>query len=450
MLKKVLISNRGEIAVRIIRACRELGIRCVAVYSTADRHALHTQLADEAVCIGKPAARDSYLHADAILTACKLTGCDALHPGFGFLSEDADFAQQCADCGITFIGPSPEAISLLGDKARAKQTMQAAGVPVIPGSDGAVTSLEEAKRLAADIGYPLLIKASAGGGGRGIRAVHAPEELEAQMRAASEEATACFGNGEVYMEKLMLHPRHVEVQILADSHGNVVHLGERDCSMQRRNQKLLEESPCPILSDTLRQQMGEAAVRAAKQCGFTNAGTVEFLTDGRVFYFMEMNTRIQVEHPVTEAVTGLDLVQAQLLIAAGEPLPVTQAQVERRGHAIECRILAEDPKRDFRPCPGTIVSLHTPGGPGIRIDSAIYQGCVVPPFYDSMLAKLIVHASTREQAIRKMKCALAEFIVEGVDTNIDLQLSLIRSEAFATGNYDTGYLAVHQTEQEAK
>lgn len=441
MLKKVLIANRGEIAVRIIRACRELGIRCVAVYSTADRHALHVQLADQAVCIGKPAARDSYLKANALLTAARITGCDAVHPGFGFLSEDADFARQCREAGLIFVGPSPEAITLLGDKARAKQTMQAARVPVIPGSDGIVADLASAKEIAAKIGYPLLIKASAGGGGRGIRPVYREEELESQMRTASEEAASCFGCADVYMERLLLHPRHVEVQILADSQGNVVHLGERDCSMQRRKQKLMEESPCAILSPALRQQMGDAAVRAAKQCGFTNAGTVEFLTDGKEFFFMEMNTRIQVEHPVTEAVTGIDLVQAQLRIAAGEPLGFTQSDVQIRGHAIECRILAENPAENFRPCPGVIQGLYMPGGPGVRVDSAIYQGCQIPPFYDSMLAKLIVHAPTRAQAIAKMNWALAEFLVDGVDTNIDMQLELIRSDAFRSGTYDTGYLA---------
>lgn len=440
MLNKVLIANRGEIAVRIIRACRELGIRCVAVYSTADRRALHVQLADEAICIGGPAAKDSYLKADALLTACKLTGCDALHPGFGFLSEDAEFAQQCADCGVTFIGPTPEAISLLGDKARAKQTMIAAGVPVVPGSDGTVHTPEEAKKIAEKIGYPLLIKAAAGGGGRGIRPVFKPEELESQMLAASAEAKACFGSDALYMERYLQNPKHVEVQIIADQLGNVVHLGERDCSMQRRNQKLLEESPCPILNDTLRDQMGQAAVRAAKQCGFVSAGTVEFLTDGKEFFFMEMNTRIQVEHPVTESVTGVDLVQAQLRIAAGEPLGLTQDDIALRGHSIECRVLAENPSLGFRPCAGTIQSFHAPGGPGIRIDSAIYQGCDVPPFYDSMLAKVIVHAPTREQAIAKMRWALAEFIVEGIDTNIDLQLSLIKTDQFLSGDYNTGTL----------
>lgn len=441
MLKRVFIANRGEIAVRIIRACREMGIFCVAAYSTADRYSLHTELADDAICIGGAAAKDSYLNADALLTACKLKGCDALHPGFGFLSEDAEFAQKCADNGIIFIGPSPEAISLLGDKARAKQTMREAGVPVVPGSDGLVETPEEARALAEKIGYPLLLKAAAGGGGRGIRPVLTEDALIPQMQAASAEAKACFGSGALYLERYLQSPRHVEVQILADTQGNVVALGERDCSMQRRNQKLLEESPCPVLSDALRRKMGEAAVRAAKQCGFVSAGTVEFLTDGKDFYFMEMNTRIQVEHPVTEAVTGVDLVQAQLRIAAGEPLGFSQEDIVLRGHAIECRVLAEDPSKGFRPCPGVIASLHTPGGPGIRIDSAIYQGCEVPPYYDSMLAKLIVYAPTRQQAIAKMRWALAEFIVEGVETNIDLQLSLIRSEAFTTGNYNTGTLA---------
>ena len=440
MFKKVLIANRGEIAVRIIRACRELGVRCVAVYSTADTSSLHAQIADEAVCIGPAPTKDSYLNMNAIIQAALNTGADAVHPGFGFLSENAEFARLCEKYGITFIGPSYESIEMLGDKAAAKETMKAAGVSVIPGSDGAVSSYEEAAAIAEKAGYPVLVKASAGGGGRGIRPVFKPEELESQMLAASAEAKACFGSDALYMERYLQNPKHVEVQIIADQFGNVVHLGERDCSMQRRNQKLLEESPCPILNDSLRDQMGQAAVRAAKQCGFVSAGTVEFLTDGKEFFFMEMNTRIQVEHPVTESVTGVDLVQAQLRIAAGEPLGLTQEDIALRGHSIECRVLAENPSLGFRPCAGTIQSFHAPGGPGIRIDSAIYQGCDVPPFYDSMLAKVIVHAPTREQAIAKMRWALAEFIVEGIDTNIDLQLSLIKTDQFLSGDYNTGTL----------
>lgn len=441
MWKKVLIANRGEIAVRIIRACREAGLQCVTVYSTADRNALHAEIADESVCIGPPSVQESYLNRNALIAACQNTGASALHPGFGFLSESAEFAQLCIDNGITFIGPSPESIAMLGDKARAKETMKAAGVPVIPGSDGAVSSVEEAKRIAAEIGYPVLVKASAGGGGRGIRRVNSPEELEEQMSVAKEEAKMFFGNDEVYLEKLILGPHHVEIQIIADQMGNTVALGERDCSMQRRNQKVLEESPSPLMTPELRSAMQEAAVRAAKACGYYNAGTIEFLVDSdRNFYFMEMNTRIQVEHPVTEWVTGVDLVQAQLLVAQGKPLPFTQKDIEVRGHAIECRINAENPDQDFRPSPGTIRSLHIPGGPGVRVDSAVYQGYTIPPYYDSMIAKLIVHAPTRHEAIMKMRWALAEFIVDGIDSNIDFQLRLIKNKDFEAGNYDNSFL----------
>ena len=441
MWKKVLIANRGEIAVRIIRACREAGLQCVTVYSTADRNALHAEIADESVCIGPPSVQESYLNRNALIAACQNTGASALHPGFGFLSESAEFAQLCIDNGITFIGPSPESIAMLGDKARAKETMKAAGVPVIPGSDGAVSSVEEAKRIAAEIGYPVLVKASAGGGGRGIRRVNSPEELEEQMSVAKEEAKMFFGNDEVYLEKLILGPHHVEIQIIADQMGNTVALGERDCSMQRRNQKVLEESPSPLMTPELRSAMQEAAVRAAKACGYYNAGTIEFLVDSdRNFYFMEMNTRIQVEHPVTEWVTGVDLVQPQLLVAQGKPLPFTQKDIEVRGHAIECRINAENPDQDFRPSPGTIRSLHIPGGPGVRVDSAVYQGYTIPPYYDSMIAKLIVHAPTRHEAIMKMRWALAEFIVDGIDSNIDFQLRLIKNKDFEAGSYDNSFL----------
>lgn len=441
MFKKVLIANRGEIAVRVIRACRELGLKTVAVFSTADRTALHAQIADEAVCIGGPATKDSYLNEKSIIAACEITGADAVHPGFGFLSENAAFARNCRKCGITFIGPSPESIEMLGDKAAAKTAMKNAGVPVIPGSDGAVKSMEDAKKLAEEIGFPLMVKASAGGGGRGIRLVEKMEDLVPLIEEAKQEAQNYFGDDSIYMEKFIVNPKHIEIQILADMHGNVVHLGERDCSMQRRNQKVLEESPSVIMNPQLRQRMGQAAVAAAKVCGYYNAGTIEFLVDKDCnFYFMEMNTRIQVEHPITEFVTGVDLVKAQLKIAAGKELPYSQEDIRIKGHSIECRINAENPEKGFRPCPGKINAMLVPGGPGVRIDSAAYQGYTIPPYYDSMIAKLIVYAPTREEAIAKMKWALAEFIVQGVDTNIDFQLSLIRDPVFESGKYDIGYL----------
>ena len=443
MFRKVLIANRGEIAVRIIRACRELGIQTVAVFSEADRGALHAKIADEAICIGPAATRDSYLNQKAILAACEVTGAEALHPGFGFLSENAAFARMCQKCGVTFIGPPPEAMECMGDKSNAKQTMKNAGVPVIPGSDGAVTTLAEAKKVAQAIGFPLLIKAAAGGGGRGIRMVLSEAELEAQMTAAAGEALAFFGDSSVYMERFLVNPRHIEIQVLADTHGNCVYLGERDCSLQRRNQKILEEapSPSPLMTPTLRKAMGEAAVRAAKASGYVNAGTIEFLVDkDGAFYFMEMNTRIQVEHPITELVTGVDLVKKQILIANGEPLGFAQEDVQLKGHAIECRINAENPEKGFRPSPGKIISLHMPGGPGIRIDSAVYQGYEITPHYDSMIAKLIAYAPTRAEAVRKMRWALAEFIVDGVDTNIDFELSLLKNPDFEAGEYDIGYI----------
>ncbi|MBQ9956049.1 MAG: acetyl-CoA carboxylase biotin carboxylase subunit [Ruminococcus sp.] len=441
MFRKVLIANRGEIAVRIIRACRELGVRCVAVYSTADRNSLHAQIADEAVCIGPAATKDSYLNMNAVIQAAINTGAEAIHPGFGFLSENAEFARLCEKNNIVFIGPSYKSIEMLGDKANAKQTMAAVGVPVIPGSDGAVKSLEEAKEIAEKAGYPVLVKASAGGGGRGIRRVDKPEDLEAQIIAAQQEAKNFFGDDSVYIEKFLINPHHVEIQIIADTYGNCIYLGERDCSMQRRNQKVLEECPSPIVNEELRKKMGKAAVTAAKQSGYCNAGTIEFLVDeNRDFYFMEMNTRIQVEHPITEEVTGFDLVKAQISIASGEKLSVKQEDIKLTGHAIECRINAENPELDFRPSPGTIRSLYTPGGPGIRIDSAVYQGYTITPYYDSMISKLIAHGANRDEAIRKMKWALSEFIVEGVDTNIDFQLELIKRPEFIEGNYDNGYL----------
>ena len=440
MFKKVLIANRGEIAVRIIRACRELGIRTVAVFSEADRDALHAKIADEAICIGPAASDKSYLNIKSILAACELTGAEALHPGFGFLSENASFALMCERCGVTFIGPSPESMVLMGDKATAKKTMREANVPVVPGSDGIVDSIEEAREVADRIGYPVMVKASAGGGGRGIRKVDSPDQLEDALLTAKREAKSFFGDDGVYIEKFIVDPRHVEVQLLADHYGNIVHLGERDCSLQRRNQKMVEECPCPVLSPELRAEMGAAAVRAAAACGYENAGTVEFLLSGDQFYFMEMNTRIQVEHPITEFVTGIDLVKMQLKIAAGEILPFTQQDIHMQGHAIECRINAENPAQGFRPSPGQIKSLYMPGGPGIRIDTAVYSGYTIPPYYDSMIAKLIAYAPTREEALMKMQWALAEFLVEGVDTNIDFQLKLLRDPDVEKADYDIGFL----------
>ncbi len=441
MFRKILIANRGEIAVRIIRACRELGVRSVAVYSTADKNSLHAQIADEAVCIGPPATKDSYLNMNAIIQAAVNTGAQAIHPGFGFLSENAEFARLCEKNNIVFIGPSYKSIEMLGDKAAAKETMAAAGVPVIPGSKGAVSSLDDAKAVAEKAGYPVLVKASAGGGGRGIRRVDEPRELENQIIAAQQEAKNFFGDASVYIEKFLINPHHVEIQIIADTHGNYIYLGERDCSMQRRNQKVLEECPSPIVNEELRRRMGEAAVTAARQCGYYNAGTIEFLVDEeKNFYFMEMNTRIQVEHPITEEVTGFDLVKAQIRVAAGEELGVAQEDIHLNGHAIECRINAENPELDFRPSPGTIKSLYVPGGPGIRIDSAVYQGYTITPFYDSMISKLIAHGANRDEAIMKMKWALSEFIVEGVETNIDFQLELIKRPEFKNGCYDNGFL----------
>lgn len=441
MIDKILIANRGEIAIRIIRACRELGIETVAVYSTADKNALHAQIADEAICIGGPRSSDSYLNTRALLSACEITGAKAIHPGFGFLSENSRFVKLCEKCGIKWIGPDASAMDAMGDKANAKATMIAAGVPVVRGSEGVINNIEEAKAISEDIGYPVLVKASAGGGGRGIRRADKPEELEAAITAAKQEALQFFGNDDVYIEKFIVNPRHVEVQILADEHGNVVHLGERDCSCQRRNQKVLEESPSPIMTPELREKMGEAAVRAAKACGYHNAGTVEFLVDkDRNFYFMEMNARIQVEHPVTEMVTGVDLIKEQIRIADGLPLDITQDDIELTGHVIECRINAEDPKNNFRPCPGRIESIHTPGGFGVRIDTAVYQGYVIPPYYDSMIAKLIVKGRDRKEAITKMKVALSEMLIEGVQTNIDFQLNLLRDKEFESGIFDIGFL----------
>jgi acetyl-CoA carboxylase biotin carboxylase subunit len=441
VVNKILIANRGEIAVRIIRACRELGIRTVAVFSQADRNALHAEIADEAVCIGPAPTKDSYLNIRSILAACELTGAQAIHPGFGFLSENAAFARMCGRCNVIFIGPDASSIEQMGDKAQARETMKKAGVPVIPGSDGIVSSITQALDIAKEIGYPVMVKATAGGGGRGIRLVHSPEELEGAMAAARAEAGAYFGNDGLYIEKFIENPHHIEIQILADAFGNTVYLGERDCSLQRRNQKVLEEAPSCFIGQKQRDAMGRAAVKAAKACGYKNAGTIEFLVDDRRnFYFMEMNTRIQVEHPITELVTGIDLVKQQILIACGEKLPFRQDDIAIRGHAIECRINAENPKYDFRPSPGKIVSLHMPGGPGIRIDSAVYQGYEITQYYDSMIAKLIAFAPTRDEAVKKMRWALAEFLIEGIDTNIDYQLEILKDPDFCKADYDVGFL----------
>ena len=440
MFKRVLIANRGEIALRVQRACRELDVDTVTVCSTADRESLPAQMAGRAVCIGPARAADSYLNQDAILTAALATGCDAVHPGYGFLSENAEFADACAAQGLTFIGPAGDVIRRMGNKAAARALMQSAGVPVVPGSDGPV-DLDTARRVADDIGYPVLIKASAGGGGRGMRRVSAPEELEALYREAKAEAEACFGNGELYLEKLIVDPRHIEFQILADRQGHVIHLGERDCSIQRRNQKLVEESPSRALTPELRAAMGAAAVAAARAAGYENAGTVEFVLDhtGR-FYFIEMNTRIQVEHPVTELVTGIDLVREQLRIAAGLPLSCTQEEVVLRGHAIECRINAEDPAWNFQPCPGKVDFLHFPGGNGVRVDSHLYTGYELPPYYDSLCAKLIVHGGTRLEAIRKMRRALEELVIEGFPTNAMLAHQILYHPDFVRGSATTSFL----------
>ena len=447
MFQRILIANRGEIAVRIARACRELGVETVSVYSQADADALHVQLATRAVCIGPAKAADSYLNVNALLTVAKETGCDAVHPGYGFLSESAEFSDQCAQMGLRFIGPSGDVIRMMGNKSAARDLMKKHHVPVVPGSDGAVETAEEAGKIAAEIGYPVLVKASAGGGGRGMRRVDSPEEMESKFQQARAEALACFGDGQLYVEKLILNPKHIEFQILADRHGNVIHLGERDCSIQRKNQKLVEESPSKALTPELREAMGQAAVAAAKAAGYENAGTIEFVLDQEGhFYFIEMNTRIQVEHPVTEMVTGLDLVREQLRIAAGLPLSVSQEDVVLRGHALECRINAEDAAQDFRPCPGTTTFLHFPGGPGVRVDSLLYNGYEVSPFYDSLVAKVIVHAPTRLEAIRRMRRVLEEMIIEGYPTTADFCHLILHHPDFVKGRYDTGFLAQHQDE----
>lgn len=441
MIKKVLIANRGEIAVRIIRACREMGIETVAVYSEADREALHTQLADEAVCIGPAPSSQSYLSMENIISATIVSGADAVHPGFGFLSENSRFAELCEQCHITFIGPPSHVIASLGNKQAAKNTMAAAGVPVIPGSEKAIYTAEAGFEEAEKIGYPVIIKAALGGGGKGMRTADSPEDFAESFCTAQKEAQMAFGDNTMYVEHFVRKPRHIEFQILADRKGNVIHLGERDCSVQRNHQKMIEESPCEIISDKLRKKMGEAAVKAAKACGYVNAGTIEFLLDrDGSFYFMEMNTRIQVEHPVTEWVTGVDLVKEQIRIASGQPLSYRQKDIHITGHAIECRINAENPEKGFRPSPGTITDMYFPGGKGIRIDSAVYSGYTVQPYYDSMIAKLIVWAKNRDEAIRKMQSALGEIIIEGIDTNVDYQYEILNHPDFLTGNTDVEFI----------
>ena len=442
MIRKVLIANRGEIAVRIIRACRELGIKTVAIFSEIDKDAMHTELSDEAICVGTSKSKDSYLNESNILSAAVVTGCNAIHPGFGFLSEKASFASMCEECNIKFIGPSSETISIMGNKSMAREIMKKANVPVIPGSDGLINNIEEAKIEAKKIGYPIMIKASSGGGGKGIRIVPNESELENAYFTAKTEAKNNFGDDSVYMEKFIENPRHIEFQILADSFGNVIHLGERDCTIQRRNQKVLEEAPSIILSNKLREKMGIAAVNAAKAVNYINAGTIEFLLDKHGdFYFMEMNTRIQVEHPVTEMITNVDIVKEQLNIANGKELSLSQDDIVIEGHAIECRINAENPNKGFAPCPGKINFLNIPGGNGIRVDTAVYNGYSIPPTYDSMIAKLIAHGKTREEAIRKMLRALDEFVIDGVDNNIDFQISILNNELFRLGNYDTSFIS---------
>jgi acetyl-CoA carboxylase biotin carboxylase subunit len=439
VIKKVLIANRGEIALRIIRTCHEMGLETVAVYSTADRDSLHVRFADEAVCIGPPAGRDSYLRFDRIIAAAEVTGADAIHPGYGFLAENADFSAICQDHDIKFIGPNPETIRMMGDKSLAKDTMAKAGVPVVPGSDGEVPTAKAGKKLADEMGYPVMIKASAGGGGKGMRVVWKSEEFEKQFNTASNEAEAAFGNGGCYVEKFVTGPRHVEIQILGDGKGNVIHFGERECSIQRRHQKLLEESPSPVVDAELRAAMGEAAIKGAKAVNYEGAATVEFLLDSQGnFYFMEMNTRIQVEHPVTEDVADCDLVEYQIRVAMGEN--VRERDIRIYGHAIECRINAEDPFRNFSPSPGTITTFHPPGGHGVRVDTHVYTGYLIPPHYDSMIAKLIVRARTRDLAIQKMLRALDEFVIEGVKTTIPFHQQLLRDERFIKGDFDTRFL----------
>ena len=444
MFQKILIANRGEIAVRIIRACREMGIKTVAVYSEADRAALHTLLADEAICIGPAPSAESYLNMEQILTACVAMKADAIHPGFGFLSENARFAELCEKCHIRFIGPPAEVIHRMGNKSEARKTMMEAGVPVIPGSKEPVFTVEEGLKTAREVGFPVMIKASSGGGGKGMRVSYGEDDFASNFQNAQMESVKGFSDDTMYIERFVERPRHIEFQILADSFGNVVHLGERDCSIQRRHQKLLEEAPSAAISEELRERMGQAAVKAARSVHYENAGTIEFLLDkNKEFYFMEMNTRIQVEHPVTEAVTDLDLIKEQIRIAAGEPLSVTQEDIQITGHAIECRINAENPDKHFMPCPGTITDIHLPGGRGVRVDTAVYNNYTIPPNYDSMILKLIVHDKDRPSAIAKMRSALGELVIEGITTNVDFQYELIGDRDFEDGNVDTDFIPSH-------
>ncbi len=441
MFQKILIANRGEIAVRIIRACREMGIETVAVYSEADREALHTQLADEAICIGPALAKDSYLNMERIVSATIVTGAEAIHPGFGFLSENSRFVDMCNKCNIAFIGPSAEVIQKMGNKSEARRTMMEAGVPVVPGTKEPVYEAEKAIEIAKEIGFPVMIKASSGGGGKGMRVAENAQSFISQFETAQRESVASFGDNTMYIEKFIEEPRHIEIQIMADKYGNVVQLGERDCSLQRRHQKMLEESPSCALDAALRKKMGDTAVLAAKAAGYEGAGTIEFLLDkNKDFYFMEMNTRIQVEHGVTEMVTGLDLIKEQICVAAGEKLSVSQEEVTLTGHAIECRINAEDPKRNFMPCPGKITQLHIPGGNGVRVDTAVYIDYTIPANYDSMIAKIIVHDKDRISAIHKMRSVLGELIVEGIETNIDFQYEILNNEDFLAGNVTTQFI----------
>jgi acetyl-CoA carboxylase, biotin carboxylase subunit len=440
MFHKILIANRGEIALRVIRACKELGIKTVAVHSDVDSESLHVKLADESICIGPAPSAKSYLNIKAIISAAEVTDAEAIHPGYGFLAENAEFAEICQDCGLTFIGPTPENMRLMGDKISARQTVTKAGVPILPGTTEGVATVEEAKKIAHDIGYPIIIKATAGGGGRGMKVVHSPASLGNAFAAARSEAQAGFGNPEVYIEKFCKNPRHVEVQILADQHGHVIHLGERDCSIQRRHQKLLEEAPCPVLTPELRQRMGDCAVAAAKAVNYSSVGTMEFLLDAEGnFYFMEMNTRVQVEHPVTEMVTGIDIIKEQIRSAAGLPLRYKQSDIKITGHSIECRINAEHPFK-FTPSPGKIEGYHPPGGLGVRVDSAVYDQYFVQPHYDSLVAKLIVHADTREEAILRMQRALDEYIIGGIRTSIQLHQRIMKNKDFLQGNVDTGFM----------